>query len=116
MDESRFPDTARLRVKLHPGECFRADVREQYVAGIENPAERIKTGWLAQIQADEFLVAIEVKKLPRQLTGTGWTAERAQEIALRRLDLDDFRAEVGEPQRRRRSDDDGREIKNADTC
>ena len=59
---------------------------------------------LLEIEHERALVAVEVGELAGQLTALGAAAERAQQIAARRLDLDDLGAVVGEEQRRGRAD------------
>src|SRR6478609_821913 len=64
-----------------------------------------------KVKHDTLFAGIELTKIAAAATAQGWP--RAHHVALRRLDLDHFGAEVSEQPRAVRTGDGRREIKNA---
>ena len=69
---------------------------------------------LLEIERERALVTVEMHELAGQLAARRPAAERAQQVASRRLHLDDLGAVVGEVERRRRTDHHRGEIDDAD--
>ena len=113
-DEPRIAAAQAFRIEPEPAERRRPHIGDEHVRGGKQPVQRLAAFLALEVERQRALVAVEVRELAGQLARVRLAAERAQEIAAGRLDLDDVRAVVGEIERRRRSHHDGGEVDDAD--
>jgi hypothetical protein len=117
-DEPRIAAAQAFRVKPEPAERRRPHIGDEHVGGGKQPVQRLAAFLALEVERERPLVAVEVHELAGQLAGVRFAAEGAQEVAARRLHLDDVGAVVGEIERRRRSHHDGGKVDdpNAGKC
>ena len=109
-DEPRIAAAQAFRVEPEPAERRRPHIGDEHVGGGEQAVQRFAAFLALEVERQRPLVAVEVRELAGELAGVRLAAERAQEVAARRLDLDDVGAVVGEKERRGRPHHDGGEI------
>ena len=101
-------------IEAKPRQRLRTNIRDQHVTAGEDGQQRLARLRQFQVKTDRAFAAVEMQVFARHLSGRRWTAQGAKQVAARRLDLDDLRSEIGEPQRRSRADDDAGKIKDLD--
>jgi hypothetical protein len=114
-DETRVARAQRLARKPKPRERGLPDVGDENIGGGEQPLEQFARRLLFEVECKRALVAVEMGELAGELSAPGRTSEAAQQIAARRLDLDDVGAVIGKKQGRGGADHDRGEIDYPDT-
>src|SRR5271166_4147704 len=95
-------------------QCCRPDICNKHIGGAQQTIERRARLLLLEVERQRALVAVEMSELAGELAALRAPADGAQQVAGRRFDLDDFRAVVTEIECRGRTDDNAREINDAD--
>src|ERR1700730_15604006 len=113
-DQPAVARPQRRRRKSQTVERGRPDVRNEDIGGAQQTIERGARRLLLEVERQRALVAVEMGELAGELAALGASADGAQQITGRRFDLDDLGAVVGEEQCRGRTDDDCREVDDAD--
>jgi len=113
-DEPWMPLAQHGRRQPKARECRRADIGNEHVGRLQQAIERAARLLLLEVERERTLVAVEMGEFSGKLPALRGSADGAQQIPRRRLDLDDVRAIVGEEKRCGRTNDDRGEVDDAD--
>ena len=95
IDQARIDLGHHVVAEVEPRHRLRAHVIDQHVGGGDQPQRRVASGRLFQIERERALAAIGVEE-HRPHAGMAGRADQAGDVAVERLDLDDFGAVIAE--------------------